>query len=84
MVDSIKGYSGRKYKIVYITPAIYSAGGVERVVTVKANYFVEHLGHNVTIIVTEGNGRDSFFPISDNVSLLEDIGIKYQVVEVNI
>lgn len=70
MVDSIKGYSGRKYKIVYITPAIYSAGGVERVVTVKANYFVEHLGHNVTIIVTEGNGRDSFFPISDKVKVL--------------
>ena len=26
-------------KIVYITPAIYSAGGVERVVTLKASYF---------------------------------------------
>ena len=38
----------RKYKIVYCTPALYSAGGVERVITVKANYFAEHFGYEVT------------------------------------
>ena len=31
----------KKYKIVYCTPAIYSAGGTERVISVKANYFAE-------------------------------------------
>ena len=41
-------------KIVYITPAIYSAGGVERVITLKASYFAEQYGYDVTIIVTEG------------------------------
>lgn len=58
------------YKIVFCTPAIYSAGGVERVVAVKANYFVEQLGYDVTIIVTEGRGRDCFFTISDNVRII--------------
>ena len=57
-------------KLVYVTPAIYSAGGVERVVTVKANYFVEVLGYDVTIIVTEGKGRSSFFPLSDRVHVV--------------
>lgn len=61
---------GQRYKVVFCTPAIYSAGGVERVVTVKANYFAEVLGYDVKIIVTEGNGKDSFFPLSDRVSVI--------------
>ena len=44
----------RKYKIVYCTPALYSAGGVERVVSVKASYFADVYGYDVTIIITEG------------------------------
>ena len=59
-----------KYKIVYCTPALYSAGGVERIVSFKASYFAEHLGHDVTIIVTEGKGRSSFFPLSDQVKVV--------------
>lgn len=58
------------YKIVICTPAIYSAGGVERVVTVKADYFSKQLGYDVTVIVTEGRGRDCFFPISDKVRII--------------
>lgn len=58
------------YNIVLITPALYSAGGVERVVADKANYFSEQLGYDVTIIVTEGKGRDCFFPISDKVRII--------------
>ena len=59
-----------KYKIVYCTPALYSAGGVERIVSVKASYFAEQLGYDVTIIVTEGKGRSSFFPLSDKVKVV--------------
>ena len=39
-------------------------------VTVKASYFAEHLGYDVTIIVTEGKGRSSFFPVSDKVNVV--------------
>ena len=59
-----------KYKICYCTPALYSAGGVERVVSVKASYFAEVYQYDVTIIVTEGKDRDCFFPLSDKVKVV--------------
>ena len=60
----------RKYKICYCAPAIYSAGGVERVVSVKASFFAEVYHYDVTIIVTEGKKRDCFFPLSDKVKVV--------------
>lgn len=60
----------QKYKIVYCTPALYSAGGTERVISVKANYFADILGYKVTIIVTEGQGRECFFPLSSKVDVI--------------
>lgn len=58
------------YRIVFCTPALYSAGGVERVVSFKACYFAEQLGYDVTIIVTEGQGRACYFPLSDKVKVV--------------
>ena len=60
----------RPYRIVFCTPALYSVGGVERVVSFKASYFAEQLGYDVTIIVTEGQGRACFFPLSDKVKVI--------------
>ena len=62
--------STQKYKIVYCAPAIYSAGGVERVVSVKASYFAEVCNHDVTIIVTEGYGKGCFFQLSPKVKVI--------------
>ena len=70
MSSQVKMMSSVPYKIVYCTPALYSAGGVERVVSFKANYFAEKLGYDVTIIVTEGRGRSCFFPLSDTVKVV--------------
>lgn len=67
----------KKYKIVYCTPALYSAGGTERVVSVKANYFAEQLGYDVTIIVTEGNKGNSFFPLSEKVKVI-NLGLGFE------
>ena len=58
------------YKIVFCTPALYSAGGVERVVSYKASYFAEQLGYDVAIIVTEGWGRACYFPLSNKVKVI--------------
>lgn len=66
-----------KYKIVYCTPALYSAGGTERVVSVKANYFAEVLGYDVTIIVTEGKNGNSFFPLSGKVQVI-NLGLDFE------
>lgn len=62
--------TAERYKIVFCTPAIYSAGGVERVVSYKAGFFAEQLGYDVTIIVTEGRGHDCYFPLSDKVKVI--------------
>ena len=60
----------RHYKILFCTPALYSAGGVERIVSYKANYFAEKFGYDVTIILTEGRGRDCYFPLSEKVQVI--------------
>ena len=62
--------STQKYKIVYCAPAIYSAGGVERIVSVKASYFADVFNYDVTIILTEGQGRECFFPLSPKVNVI--------------
>ncbi len=65
------------YKIVYCTPALYMAGGVERVLTLKANYFAEHFGYDITIILTEGKDKPLFYPLSEKVKVVNlDIGFE--------
>ena len=57
-------------KIVYITPALYMAGGVERVLTLKANYFADHFGYDITIILTEGKDKPLFYPLSNKIKVI--------------
>lgn len=57
-------------KIVYVTPALYMAGGVERVTTLKANYFADQLGYDITIILTEGKTKPLFYPLSDKIKVV--------------
>jgi glycosyltransferase involved in cell wall biosynthesis len=57
-------------KIVYLTPALYMAGGVERVLTLKANYFAEYFGYDITIILTEGKDKPLFYPLSDKIKVI--------------
>ena len=62
--------AAQKLKIVYVTPALYMAGGVERVLTLKANYFAEHFGYDITIILTEGKDKPLFYPLSDKIKII--------------
>lgn len=62
--------NGRPLKIVYCTPALYLAGGVERVLTLKANYFAEHFGYDITIILTDGKGKPFAYPLSDKIKVI--------------
>ena len=64
-------------KIAYITPALYMAGGVERVLTLKTNYFAEHFGYDITIILTEGKDKPLFYPLSEKIKVINlDIGFE--------
>lgn len=62
--------TAKKLKIVYVTPALYMAGGVERVLTLKANYFAEHYGYDITIILTEGKDKPLFYPLSEKIKVV--------------
>ena len=42
----------KKIKIVYCLPSLYIPGGMERVLTIKANYFAEKLGYDIYIILS--------------------------------
>lgn len=47
-------------KLVYCIQSTYNSGGMERVLSNKANYWVAQ-GHEVSIITTDQKGRESFF-----------------------
>lgn len=54
-------------KIVYLYTTLVTVGGADRVVTEKANYLAETLGHEVYIVTDSQNGRKPVFPLSDKV-----------------
>lgn len=77
ITDVLMASNIRKYKIVYCTPALYMAGGVERVLTLKANYFADHYGYDITIILTEGKDKPLFYRLSDKIKVINlDIGFE--------
>lgn len=61
----------RVMKIVYCTPSLYLAGGVERVLTTKVNYLAERLGHDVTIVLTDGADKEPFYALSPLVKVIQ-------------
>ena len=70
--------NNRKLRIVYCTPSLYIAGGVERVLISKANYLAEQDGrYEVIFILTDGRGREPFYPLSDKVKVI-NLGIDFE------
>ncbi len=59
-------------KIVYYLPSLYIPGGLERVITLKANYFAEHLKDSeVYIITSEQNNKNPYFKLSPLIQLID-------------
>lgn len=54
-------------KLLYIVPKIKNAGGVARVLTIKANYFVENFGYEVHILSQNEEGVVPFFTFNDKI-----------------
>ena len=57
-------------KIAYCTPSLYIPGGVERVLTTKANYLADVAGYDVYIILTDGKGKEPYYPLSDKIHII--------------
>ena len=62
-------------KIAFCLFGTYSTGGIERVTTVKANWFAEH-GYEVYLVTTGHAGRPSYYPLHPSVKHI-DLGICY-------
>lgn len=76
-LQSLQEMTKKRFKIVYCTPALYLAGGMERVMTLKANYFAEHFDYDITIIITDGKGKEPFYALSKKVKVVNlDIGFE--------
>lgn len=59
-------------KIVYYLPSLYAPGGLERIITFKANYFAEHFeGYELYIVTSEQGGRPPHFPLSPQVKHID-------------
>lgn len=66
-------------KIAYYLPSLQAPGGIERIVTFKANYFAEHFeGYDVTIITSEQMGLPPHFPLSSKVRHI-DLGVSFDL-----
>ena len=68
----------KNLKIAYCLPALYSMGGMERVLVMKANYFAQR-GYEVHIIITDGGDKPSYFTL-DNSVVVHQLNIDFEEV----
>lgn len=64
--------------IAYCISGVYNSGGMERVLSNKANYLADIIGYNVSVITTDQQGRKSFFPFSNKIKFY-DLAVNYTV-----
>lgn len=57
-------------KVVFCLPSLHLVGGMEKVLTIKANYFAEVFGYDVTIVLTDCKDKAPYFPLSDKVKVV--------------
>ncbi len=58
-------------RLAYCIPSLDHSGGMERVLTAKANYLANQLGYEVNIIITDNKGQKPFFPLSQKVNVIQ-------------
>ena len=61
--------------IIYLIAGTFNAGGMERVMTGKANWLVQN-GYEVSVITTDQRERKPYFPLDDRIRTY-DLGINY-------
>lgn len=63
-------------RILYITDALAVWGGIERVLSDKTCYLVEHYGYDVHIVTTDQGDHPIPYPLDDRVHF-RDLNVKY-------
>lgn len=59
----------KQIKIAYCIPSLYYPSGMERVLTLKANYFAEHFGYEIHIILTDGKNKKPYYELHPSITL---------------
>ncbi len=67
-----------RIKIAYSIPFFYNSGGMERILSVKANYLADH-DYEVHIIITDGGDKPPAFPLNDSIQI-HQLGINFEEV----
>jgi glycosyltransferase involved in cell wall biosynthesis len=68
----------KKIKIVYCLPSLHLIGGMERVLTTKANYLADKMNYEIYIILTDGNGEKPYFDISPKIQII-NLNINFEL-----
>lgn len=66
----------RQLKIAYCIPSLYYPSGMERVLTLKANYFAEHFGYEIHIILTDGKDKKPYYELHPSI-IVHQLDINY-------
>lgn len=65
-----------KIKLAYCIPSLDHPGGMERVLTTKANYLADKLNYDINIIITDDKGGKPYFPLSEKIKVIQlDVNI---------
>ncbi|TDD75934.1 glycosyltransferase family 4 protein [Flavobacterium caseinilyticum] len=57
-------------KLLYITNGINGAGGLERVLSIKASYLADHYQYEVTILCLNNADENPFYTFSDKIKMI--------------
>lgn len=61
--------TNKKMKIAYCIPSLYYPSGMERVLTLKANYFAQNFGYDIHIILTDGKDKKPYYNLHPSVTV---------------
>lgn len=57
-------------------PSLYTSGGLERIISFKANYLADKFGYDVTILTSEQQSKKPYYPLSNRVNHI-DLGVVF-------
>lgn len=63
-------------KIVYCLPQLYRPGGIERIVSIKANYLAEVMGYDIVLVLADQRNEKPFYSLCDRIKVI-DLGLDY-------
>ncbi len=64
-------------KIVFVIDQVYLHGGIERVLSIKANFYSENSNNEIFIITTEQKNNPSCFDFNEDI-IFKDLKINYE------